>query len=149
MSCNIKRRLSHTYSYGSNEGTGRIKRLHRNAEALAFPAYAHGFRNNNIFQDELTRIGRTDPHLIFLTANRKSRCPLRDDKAGQAADPACFTRIGKDKETVSNPAISNKDLAPVKDIMVAFLDGFRRNTARVGTSVRFSEGKSSQAAVIE
>ena len=105
MSCNIKRRLSHTYSYGSNEGTGRIKRLHRNAEVTPVLDFAEAVAaeqtkaNEMVLNVEDAELG-SYRQLGFAMKLSKTPAALRKRAP----------RLGEDTQLVLSQAIADEKL---------------------------------------
>ena len=149
MGRNIQAGLGQTYGHSCHERTGAVQGVHGDAEALAFPAYPHGFRNHHIFQDQLTGIGRTDAHLVFFPAHTETGRPFRYDKGRQPADPAGFPGIGEHQEAVGDAPVGDEYLVPVQDVMVPVFYGFGGYCPCIGAGARFRQSKSSQFARIQ
>ena len=131
-------------SLSGNADTAAVERVHGNLEALALFAEQILLRNDAVLENQLSRGGTADAHLLFLGADAEAREILLHNESGDSARTLGLVGHGKNDVGVSLAAVRDEDLAAVEDIVVALQNSLRLLAGSIRARVRLSQAERAQ-----
>ena len=129
--------LGNTNCQGADHRTSEVQCLHSIDEAFAFFAYEMVSRDMNVLEDNFRRVGETDAHLVFFSANGNAFAVTFYDESGDAFYALRFIGYSEYGVNGSNAAVGDEAFRAVDDIFVANFFSCRFAVGSIRTSVRF------------
>ena len=108
-------------------------------ESLPLPTEPVAVGDAAILHDDLRRVGRPAPHLVFLPAGPEALHALLEDERGDAVLPPALVRDGKHHGDIAHGAVRRERLAAVQDPVVAVAHGGRAGARCVAACRRLGE----------